>query len=160
MCFQLVISLFLGALQQLSGINFVATYASSLSKQFFTGELSYAMPSIINFIIIPAIVASYFLLQSVGRRPILFYGTLVAGISNLIIAIAFSIQNSDHATSTILLFIGFFLFMIDFGLSLGPVVYLYIPEIIGPRLISFAVISTWVGAALPIILFPIIAKSN
>ena len=118
------------------------------------------MPSIINFIIIPAIVASYFLLHSVGRRPILFYGTLVAGVSNLIITIGFSIRDSDHTKSAIMLFIGFILFMIDFGLSLGSVVYIYIPEIIGPHLISFAVISTWVGAALPIILFPIIVSNN
>lgn len=144
----------------MSGINFVAAYADSISKQFFTGELSYAIPSIVNFIVIPSIIASYFILQLVGRKPILFYGTFVAGISNLIVAIGFSIKDSNPGISKTLLLGGFTIFMINFGISLGPVVYLYIPEIIGPRLISFAVLSTWVGSALPIILFPIIVKNN
>ena len=46
--------------------------------------------------------------------------------------------------------------MANFGLSLGPIVWLYIPEIVQPNFIPFTTAINWTGASLTVILFPII----
>ena len=52
--------------------------------------------------------------------------------------------------------VGLFMFMAAFGLSLGPVVWLYIPEIVQPKIIPYSTASNWISASIVIILFPII----
>lgn len=54
---------------------------------------------------------------------------------------------------------GLIVFMADFGLSLGPVVWLYIPEILEPNLIAFSTLANWTTASLITILFPILKKA-
>ena len=49
--------------------------------------------------------------------------------------------------------------MANFGLSLGPVVWLYIPEVVQPNIVPFSTGINWGGAALVMLLFPIIKKS-
>lgn len=46
--------------------------------------------------------------------------------------------------------------MAIFGLSLGPVVWLYIPEIVSPKIVPFSTLSNWISASMVILLFPII----
>jgi len=52
--------------------------------------------------------------------------------------------------------VGLFLFMGIFGVSLGPVVWLYIPEIVAPKIVPYSTMVNWVSASSVIILFPII----
>ena len=46
-----------------------------------------------------------------------------------------------------------------FGVSLGPVVWLYIPEIVQPKIVPFSTATNWICASLVIILFPILTDS-
>ena len=46
--------------------------------------------------------------------------------------------------------------MAVFGLSLGPVVWLYIPEIVQPKIVSYSTAANWITASLVIILFPVL----
>ncbi len=46
--------------------------------------------------------------------------------------------------------------MANFGLSLGPVVWLYIPEVVQPNIVPFSTGANWGAAALVMLLFPII----
>lgn len=50
---------------------------------------------------------------------------------------------------------GLVIFMANFGLSLGPIVWLYIPEIVEPEVVPFSTLSNWASAAIVMILFPI-----
>jgi p-aminobenzoyl-glutamate transporter AbgT len=48
-----------------------------------------------------------------------------------------------------------FLYMAGFGLTLGPIVWLYIPEIVEPRIIPYSTMTNLLGASVCIIIFPI-----
>jgi hypothetical protein len=52
--------------------------------------------------------------------------------------------------------VGLFLFMAVFGLSFGPLVWLYIPEIVPASIIPYSTTTNWVTASMVIILFPIV----
>jgi hypothetical protein len=51
------------------------------------------------------------------------------------------------------------MFMGFFGFSLGPVVWLYIPEIVQPNIVPYSTASNWIFASIVIILFPIITDN-
>ena len=53
--------------------------------------------------------------------------------------------------------LGLFLYMAVFGVSLGPVVWLYIPEIVQPKIVPFSTATNWISCSLIIILFPILS---
>lgn len=48
------------------------------------------------------------------------------------------------------------MFMGIYGVSYGPMVWLYIPEIVQPKIIPYTTATNWIGASIVIILFPII----
>ncbi len=50
--------------------------------------------------------------------------------------------------------------MFFFGLTLGPIVWLYIPEIVEPKIIPFSTMTNLAGAALCIIVFPLISDKK
>jgi hypothetical protein len=63
----------------------------------------------------------------------------------------------DQSTpQNVLVLIGLIIFMANFGLSLGPIVWLYIPEILEPSRISISTMANWASASFISILFPII----
>ena len=45
-------------------------------------------------------------------------------------------------------------FMAIFGLTLGPVVWLYIPEFVTPGIIPFSTLLNWVGCTICLLGFP------
>jgi hypothetical protein len=48
--------------------------------------------------------------------------------------------------------------MIIYGVSLGPVVWLYVPEIIPANVVPIATMMNWFGCSLCVILTPIVTK--
>lgn len=97
------------------------------------------------------------LLRKFGRRTILLYGALFEGIACALIMIGFFINGDDNSGDSLIL-AGLFLYMAVFGLSLGPVVWLYIPEIVQPKIVPYSTASNWISASLVIILFPIMTE--
>lgn len=59
----------------------------------------------------------------------------------------------------IIVVLGLFLFMAVFGLSLGPIVWLYIPEIVQPKIVPYSTAANWIGALIVIMFFPILSSS-
>lgn len=149
------VALHLALLQQFVGISAVATYARALAE----GSLSSfkpVLPSILNFEQVVSAVLSSFLLTRYGRKTILQVGTLGAGVANLVIALGFFISESHPSLSVGLVLTALFYYMANFGLSLGPIVWMYIPEIVEPSFLPFSTMVNWGGSALSILLFPII----
>jgi hypothetical protein len=92
-----------------------------------------------------------------GRKQILQAGTAVSVLSLVLIGIGFFLSgDSTKSISNVLIIGGLIIFMANFGLSLGPIVWLYIPEILEPDLIAFSTGANWATATLITILFPII----
>lgn len=85
-------------------------------------------------------------------------GTLIATVCLFLISIGFIVKGDAEITTTVSVLVlgGLVIYMANFGLSLGPVVWLYIPEILEPDLIPFSTGANWAVASLITILFPIL----
>ena len=59
-----------------------------------------------------------------------------------------------------LIIAGMFLFMGFFGLTLGPIVWLYIPEIVEPNIIPFSTMTNLLGATFCVMVFPFLNNIN
>ncbi len=92
-----------------------------------------------------------------GRVAILQVGTFVSFISLLFVAIGFIYENS--VSGSVLIMMGLFVFMLNFGYSLGPVVWLYIPEVVETEIIPYSTLANWSAATLVILLFPVISNA-
>lgn len=101
-------------------------------------------------------IVSSLLLRKFGRKTILQFGTIGFAISNTVIFIGYSIQKDNPQLSLTLLMIAFVYFMANFGLSLGPIIWLYMPEIVKPAFLPYSTMVNWATSALVILLFPII----
>lgn len=136
-------------------------YGGDIASNATTGELSSLMPTIINFEQIIGGILTSFVLQKLGRKTILQVGTLLEGIGCLLVGIGFFLKNGseDSSSGQGLILVGLFLFMWIFGISLGPIVWLYIPEIVQPRIVPFSTATNWICASLVIILFPILTDN-
>lgn len=154
------VAIHLAFLQQMSGINSIITYSNKIIDKAYPDQAD-LLATLINFEQIFATLLTSFLLGKFGRKFILQSGTLFEAISLMIIAIGFLINSkedgADNSFSNVMILFGLFLFMLIFGLSLGPVVWLYIPEIVQPSIIPYSTAANWIGALLTIFLFPIIA---
>lgn len=49
--------------------------------------------------------------------------------------------------------------MLLFGFTLGPIVWLYIPEIVAAKWVPFTTMSNWGGCVVTVLLFPIIRSA-
>ena len=145
-------------LQQLSGVNAVVVYAGNDVNSAVSGELAKLMPILINLDQLIATLLVSFLLTKYGRRTITLCGTFVEIIANCFIAIGFLIKD-EHEIGTVFIIGGMFLFMTDFGLSLGAVTWLYLSEIVQPKFMPVPIAMNWIGASIVVVLFPIVTDN-
>lgn len=87
------------------------------------------MGSLINFEQFLGTFVTGILLAKFGRKTILQFGTLLGGIGNLLLTIGFFIKgpSDEGGVGQGIILVGLFLYMAVFGISLGPIVWLYIP---------------------------------
>ena len=127
----IIIAIHVAALQQISGINAFVVYGGDIASKTASGELPALMPSLINFEQVLGTFATGFLLIKFGRKAILQFGTLMAGLGNALVFLGFLLNqidgSEDSTNGQIFILMGLFLYMGVFGVSLGPVVWLYIP---------------------------------
>jgi MFS family permease len=148
------------------GINAVVIYGTDIAASVFE-NLKNLIPVIMNLEQTLTCLVTSYLLTKLGRKQILQGGTAVGIASLILIGAGFLLRGgSDHPDDTttttvgnVMILIGLVIFMADFGLSLGPVVWLYIPEILEPDLIAFSTGANWGAATLITILFPILKKA-
>ncbi len=55
--------------------------------------------------------------------------------------------------------VGLVFFMAAFGLTLGPVVWIYLAEVAQPKVLSFATAANWGTCSIVMLFFPIIKKA-
>lgn len=85
-------------------------------------------------------------------------GTLVGIFALLLVGTGFALKKGEDVDmqSTVLIIGGLIIFMGNFGLSLGPVVWLYIPEVLEPSRVPISTAFNWASSSLIVITFPIL----
>ncbi len=151
----IIVGIHLAILQQFCGINVVTAYGSEIVGGS-DPNLRLLVPILINLEqVVAAIFASY-LLTVVGRKPLLEIGTIISCLGCAIIAGGLFLQKIEPGIAYVMVLFGLVLFMANFGFTLGPVVWVYLSEIMQPKVFPYATTVNWISAALVMLVFPVI----
>ena len=96
------------------------------------------------------------LLRRFGRKPLLLCGLAIQIGMLSLIGVSFLIKEHNSDLGQALAVIGLFCYQIFYGCSLGSIVWIYIPEVVSPSMVSVAIACNWTCTSLVVILFPII----
>lgn len=89
--FIFIVGLVVGILQQITGINAVYFYATSIFKQTGIGtDAAFSSGILLSSITVVFTIIAMYLIDRMGRRPLLLIGTLGVSISLLVCAYGFS----------------------------------------------------------------------
>ena len=137
----LFIGLVVGILQQITGINSVLAYATmifaSAGGSGTSVESSFAQTMLITLVNVVFTVIALLLIDRVGRRPLLIFGT--TGIAASLLLTAAGFHNSGAALDTAWVLTGLLGFVACFALSLGPVMWVLLSEIFPNRVRALAI---------------------
>lgn len=104
-------------------------------------------------------IIAVFVFIRIGRKPLTYFGNVSLAIIDIIISILFMVSEKDKSvgTSIIILLV---LYMLIYGISVGPVVWVYVPEIIPAKRVPLATMMNWFGASICVICTPIAISAN
>ena len=155
----LMIGVALAILQQVTGINTVIYYAPVIFES--TGR---AATDALNATVIVGIINVSFTLVAIwmvdklGRKPILLIGSVGMGISMALLGVAFGLKRFEGpwVLGCVLAYVAFF------AVGMGPVVWVLIAEIFPTRIrgraMSIATVCLWIACYGVSQLFPIMLK--
>ena len=83
------------------------------------------MPIIINSITLFGALSSVYIMNKFGRKTIVLFGSLTLAIIDIAIGILFVF--SEWPPSGIFVLVLLILYMYVFGLTAGPIVWIYVP---------------------------------
>lgn len=83
---------------------------------------------------IVANICSYFVIETVGRRPLYTYGTLILSLSNFIVGFMDLLQDSQPKTAGAVAVFGLYLWSFTYQATVGPVAWAVAGEIPSNRL--------------------------
>lgn len=93
-----------------------------------------------------------------GRKPLTLFGNIVLGVVDMLLGLLFIFY--DWSTSGYIILVLLVIYIIVFGVSLGPVVWLYVPEIIPSKIVPIATVMNFLGASIATIFTPMIMEVN
>lgn len=97
--FVLTVGLVIGVLQQITGINAVYFYATSIFKQTGIGtDAAFSQGVLLSFTSFLFTIVAIFLIDKMGRRPLLLYG--LAGISISLLLCAYGFNQATYKLDT------------------------------------------------------------
>ena len=158
------IGIILSVFQQFVGINVIFYYSTSLwnSVGFDNSALISVITSITNVLVT---LVAIFLVDKVGRRPILLTGSVMMAVSLGAMALSFSFAELNADGQLVLTgawapiaLVAANLFVIGFGASWGPLVWVLLGEIFPSRIrgkaLGVAAGAQWIANFLITISFP------
>ena len=111
-------------MQQMTGINAVVTSARTIVAKILP-SLATDISLILNCVQLLGAILSVLVLSKVGRKPLTLFGNAGFLILDLVLGILFVFH--EWAPSGIIVFVLLTMYMFLYGISLGPVVWLYVP---------------------------------
>jgi SP family arabinose:H+ symporter-like MFS transporter len=136
----LFIGLVVGILQQITGINAVLGYAPMIFARAGSQvgiEGPFVQTAMIMLVNVLFTVIALLLIDRVGRRPLLLFGT--AGIALCLFVTAWGFQSSQAGLESVWVLVGLLGFVASFALSLGPVMWVLFSEIFPNRVRALAI---------------------
>ena len=157
----------LSVLQQMSGINFIILYVDNLSITEDHAIWFGLSVSLINFI---STLSAVYLLRRIGRKVLLAYGFLSMCIwTSLLFKNEFVIRNFENDKVKDLMvskalfswfsMIFIALFVISFALTIGPLAWIFLTEIMTEKGMGIATSLNWV-IIMFITIVPIFGNTN
>lgn len=126
----LLLGVLLAVFQQITGVNTVIYYAPTLLQGAGLGNSAAILAEVcVGGVNVLLTVVAVWLMDRVGRRPLLLIGTTGMLIGLLTVAAAF--LGGDHLTGSaaVVAIVGLMFFQGSFAIGLGPVFWLLIAEI-------------------------------
>lgn len=99
-----------------------------------------------------------------GRKFLIQLGTAICCVSLGVLAMAFMIKGTknyeESKVETMVIVASMCIFMVFFGITLGPLTSLYVLEIVEPKIMPYATMTNLLGATANILIFPLIPKGS
>jgi MFS family permease len=103
------------------------------------------------------------LLDTHGRKELIQFGLFIMGIVHIVVALCFLLEQANgdaHPSASlienVIIILGLFLCRWMFSMTIGPITWLYIPEVVEPSVAGVATMLNWVAAASVSFIYPII----
>ena len=140
-----LVGVLLAVFSQLSGINAVIYYSTSIFKSAgASSDVAFTRTVIIGVVNLFATFLAIGLVDRAGRKPLLIFGTFVQAISLTCIGAMFQAHYSG-----IWLLVGILVFAGAFCMAMGPISWIVMSEIFPTKLrgraMSIAVVMLWLG---------------
>ena len=149
----LILAIGLAFLQQASGINAIFYYAPEILNEVGLGAHKLLLVAALGLINVLATFIAIWLVDRVGRRPLLLGGTALMMVSQIVIGVAGTMlvtqEGSGVSVGGIVILVSIFVAIIAFAFSLGPLVWLAISEIfpagVRSACVGVATSFNWIG---------------
>jgi sugar porter (SP) family MFS transporter len=163
------IGIILSILQQFVGINVIFYYSTTLWKSVgFEESDSFTISVFTSITNIAVTFVAIALVDRVGRRPILLFGSTGMALSLATMSLAFSQANIVDGEPSLpgawgpIALVAANVFVVSFGASWGPVVWVLLGEIfpttIRARALGIAAAAQWIANFLVTVTFPPLAS--
>ena len=162
------IGITLSIFQQFVGINVIFYYGSVLWQAAGFTESHALLINVISGIInVSSAIIAIVLIDKIGRRPLLLFGSIGMTITLGLVAIVFGMAGKNEAGQMVLssggaifALVAVHCYIFCFGVSWGPVVWVLLGEIFNNKIrgaaISIAASAQWIANFIVTISFPII----
>lgn len=162
------VGILLSVFQQFVGINVIFYYSTTLWRAVgFTEQDSLTISVITSVTNIVVTIIAIMLVDKVGRRPLLIWGSAGMTIALATMAIAFSQSVPGEGGPSLpdawgpVALVAANLFVVAFGMSWGPIVWVLLGEIfpnrIRARALGLAAAAQWIANFLITVTFPALA---
>jgi sugar porter (SP) family MFS transporter len=125
-----VVGVLLAVFQQITGINTVIYYAPTLLQGAGLGNNAALLANVVNGAVnVGMTIVAIWLLDKVGRRPLLLSGTAGMAVGMAIVGCSFIGGSTLHGGLALVAIAGLLIYTGSFAIGLGPVFWLLIAEI-------------------------------
>lgn len=141
----------------MAGINVMMSYGGEVISSI-APELRSIMPAILMLFFLLSSIISLIFIKKYGRKILTIVGTIGLAITLYVISFAYFISSTNISLSQILIVTFLFVYLLVYGLTYAPVMWMWVSEALLPHTIGYAVMVNWAGAAIVMIFFPILLE--
>jgi hypothetical protein len=107
------------------GINAIMSYGGEVASKVLP-SLKLVMPALLMLLFFICSIISIKFVTNHGRKPLTFYGTIGIVISLLTVTYGYFIYESNIGLAQTVLIIGLFAYLIIYGLTYAPVMWIFV----------------------------------